>query len=93
METLFADRPLADWAALLAEVDCCFEPVLEPSEVSDHPQVAARGLVTRHQGADPRVEVGFAALLDGAPPALRPALVEHTADEVLSHWRDGPEPG
>ena len=84
---LIESRPLADWRGLLEGVDCCFEPVLEPDEVPDHPQVAARGLVARHDGADPRVEVGFAALLDGAAPPLRAPLVERSLDEVLSAWR------
>ena len=86
VEALFAARPLAVWTALLAEVDCCFEPVLAPAEVPEHPQVAVRGLVSRTGGEDPRIEVGFAALLDGSPPSPRPPVVERSVAEALAAW-------
>ena len=86
VEALFASRRLADWEAALAEVDCCFQPVLEPAEVPDHPQVAARGLLRRSEGPEPLVEVGFAALLDGAAPEPRAPLVERAVEAVLADW-------
>ena len=87
VDALLASQPLSHWSAHLADVDCCFEPVLAPSEVPDHPQVSARGLVTQKAGADSRVEVSFAALLDGNPPKPRASLREAQAEDVLAAWR------
>lgn len=42
-----AQRPLAEWEAVFAAVDCCVTPVLTPAEALAHPQAAARGLVHR----------------------------------------------
>lgn len=44
LEALFSAHDLAHWAALADEVDCCLEPVLEPEELIDDPQHAARGM-------------------------------------------------
>jgi crotonobetainyl-CoA:carnitine CoA-transferase CaiB-like acyl-CoA transferase len=37
---------LAEWQQRFAEVDACVEPVLKLSEVVEHPQLKARGVVT-----------------------------------------------
>ncbi len=83
---LLGNQPLAYWQDRLAEVDCCFQPVLEPAELPDHPQVAARGLLQRAEGPAPLVEVAFAALLDGATPAPRPAVTEVDLESLLATW-------
>lgn len=41
---------LADCQALFADLDACVEPVLSFSEALQHPQIAARGLVTEVPG-------------------------------------------
>ncbi len=82
-------RPLAAWQALLAGVDCCYQAVLEPTEVPDDPQVRARGLLRAYPGPEPRVEVAFPALFDGAPPARRAPLQEATAEDLLASWKSG----
>ena len=87
---LFAGQALGHWEDLLAPVDCCFETVLEPREVPDHGQVAARGLVRRSGGPDPLVEVLFPAFLDAAPARPRPSPREATAEGILLRW-DGRE--
>jgi len=84
---LFAGQPLAHWEAVLADVDCCFQTVLEPEEVPAHPQVMARGLV-RESGAEPLTEVLFPALIDGAPPQSRPPLRETEVEDVMAAWSD-----
>ena len=83
---LIESRPLAHWEALLADVDCCFEPVLEPAEVSAHPQITARGLLHRTDGPEPRIEIGFAALLDGVAPAPRAPVAEIEIEALLAAW-------
>ncbi len=40
-----AARPLAEWLAVFEPLDVCVEPVLTASEMLNHPQAAARGLV------------------------------------------------
>lgn len=82
-------RPLAAWEALLAGVDCCYQAVLEPAEVPDDPQVRARGLLRATAGPEPRVEVAFPALFDGAPPAPRAPLQERPAEDLLAAWEGG----
>ncbi len=83
---LIGARPRAHWERLLAEVDCCFQAVLDPAEVPDDPQIQARGLVRREPGPEPRVEVLFPALFDGRPPEARPPLEETSAAELLGAW-------
>ncbi len=84
-----AARPLAEWQARLAGVDCCYQAVLEPAEVLDDPQVRARGLLRAHPGPEPRVEVAFPALFDGAPPAPRAPFEERAAEDLLAAWKGG----
>jgi crotonobetainyl-CoA:carnitine CoA-transferase CaiB-like acyl-CoA transferase len=79
-------RPLAHWEALLSEVDCCFQAVLDPAQVPDDPQIQARGLVRREPGPEPRVEVLFPAIFDGRPPEARPPLEETSAADLLRAW-------
>ncbi|MCH7796353.1 MAG: CoA transferase, partial [Proteobacteria bacterium] len=74
------------WERLLAEVDCCYQAVLDPAEVPDDPQIQARGLVRRTPGPEPRVEVLFPALFDGQPPESRPPLEETSAADLLGAW-------
>jgi crotonobetainyl-CoA:carnitine CoA-transferase CaiB-like acyl-CoA transferase len=81
---LFATRDAAAWEDLLGPVDCCFALVIDPHEVPQHPQVAARGLIARPD--DATVAVGFPAHVDGRPPAPRPPVRLAAASEVLTQW-------
>lgn len=80
---LFASKPLAHWDALLPAADCCYHAVLTLSEVPDHPQVAARGLIDR---SGRWTDVLFPARIDGTPPLPRQPLVEIPVEEVLARW-------
>ncbi len=80
----FATRDAADWEAFLGPVDCCFAVVVDPAEVPLHPQIAARGLVTRPD--DATVAVGFPAHVDGRPPPPRPPARIAEPTEVLARW-------
>jgi crotonobetainyl-CoA:carnitine CoA-transferase CaiB-like acyl-CoA transferase len=83
LDALFARRDADAWEALLGPADCCFAVVLRPDEVAGHPQVAARGLVREVDG---RVEPGFPAWIDGAPPAPRPPARIVATSEALARW-------
>ena len=88
-------RGFSDLGEMLDAVAPDLVDIATPPETHDAlvRQVAARGLVTRHGGADPRVEVGFAALLDGSAAPARAPLVERSLDEVLAAWeRTATEP-
>lgn len=84
METLFASKTLAEWAALLEPCDCTFEPVLEPHEVVEHPHHRQRGFVSRsEQGL---VEVVLPVRMDGERPRNRRPMTERSAEDVLNVW-------
>ena len=86
LAALFASRPAGHWLALLEPADCCFEAV-EPFEtLPDHPQVAAREQIVRHDGPEPLVEALLGMRIDGAPPARRAALREVDEATALALW-------
>ena len=47
MEAIFRSRTRDEWQELLAPIDACCEPVLDIDEVPSHPQVAARGVLSK----------------------------------------------
>ena len=64
---IFAERPRADWCALLEGSDACFAPVLAPAEAAAHPHHVARATFVRIDGiAQPAPVPRFSA----TPPAL-----------------------
>ncbi len=83
LSALFGTRPLAAWSDLLNAADVPCAPVLEWSQVFDHPQMVANDLFieTRHpvtgrtQLVAPAIRVGDAP----HPAAAAPLLGEHTA--------------
>ncbi|HSV28592.1 MAG TPA: CoA transferase [Candidatus Omnitrophota bacterium] len=85
LEALFATRTRDEWEALLGPADCCFEPVLEPSEVPAHPQWKDRDLI--QDAGDGMVEVLFPMMLDGARAMRRRRFQDSSAEEVLASWR------
>jgi len=86
LTALFASRPVEHWLDLLASVDCCFEAV-EPFEtLPDHPQIAARGQIVRHDGPEPLVEALLGLRVDGGPPPRRTPLAEIDQAAALALW-------
>ena len=83
---LFASRSLADWRTLLDPVDCCFEAVLEHAEIADHPQVAARKMLSRDAWPDPLVQTLYPAWIDGNPPAHRKPPEFAEPAQVVERW-------
>lgn len=85
---LFMGRDRAAWETLLKAVDCCFEPVYEPDEVVNHPQIVARRMVVRRDGPEPVYECRFPAWIDGAPPPAAEPLRFLNAAEALATWAE-----
>jgi crotonobetainyl-CoA:carnitine CoA-transferase CaiB-like acyl-CoA transferase len=87
MEAVFASRTRDEWAAALATLDACCEPVLELHEVAAHPQVAARRLIeTRASGVEVRPAV---VMRDGWRRLDPPKLGEHSAEVLAEVGVDG----
>lgn len=87
VEALFLDKSRDDWVALLAPVDCCFEPVLDPAEIPAHPHWRERQLVRVAEDRDDLAEVLLPVFLDGARPGSRRPLREEDIRTVLAAWR------
>lgn len=87
---LFRQRTREEWDRLLAEVDCCYHPVLEISEVETHPQNAARELIHPQAGLEDAkgVSVLLPFWVDGEPPVPRPPVREAAAEEVIQDWTE-----
>ena len=52
VDALFLERTRDQWEELLAQADCCAEPVLELHELQEHPQHAARDLFVESGGLE-----------------------------------------
>jgi alpha-methylacyl-CoA racemase len=60
IQAVIAQKTLAAWTAVFSEHDVCVEPVLTVPEMSEHPQVQARGLIVgvpREDGS-PQLQIG-----------------------------------
>jgi len=66
-------------------VDACVAPVLDPSEVADHPHMAARQSVVRSGGVpQPGVAPRFSRTPGSVGRACHPG--EHDYDDVVADW-------
>jgi len=82
MEEVFASKSRSEWEHDLSGLDACCEPVLELDEVSSHPQVAARALITnRKTGVEVRPAVQMRSDWRRRDP---PGLGEDTAGILTS---------
>ena len=78
LESTFAEKPLLEWEAFLADIDVCWAPVLDLQQAYDQPQVRHR----RMRWQDPHgndhigIPIRFAEEPGNANPAL-PRLGEH----------------
>ncbi|MBY6220994.1 CaiB/BaiF CoA transferase family protein [Marinobacter nauticus] len=51
-----AERSLAEWREVFADVDACVEPVLTIDEAAEHPQLKARGMVVERDRGDGQLQ-------------------------------------
>ncbi len=86
LEALFLTRDRDAWTALLCPVDCCFEPVLDPLELPDHPQWQARGFIQTEVDEDRIVEVLLPILMNGKGVPTRKPFREISIEAVLETW-------
>lgn len=87
---LVARRTLAEWAALLDEVDCCVTPVLTLDEALAHPQFKARGMSHETDGMTQFAPPFRISGWDFSVERPAPASGEHN-DEVLAEAGYTPE--
>jgi crotonobetainyl-CoA:carnitine CoA-transferase CaiB-like acyl-CoA transferase len=81
IESVFSTKTRSEWERALAGLDVCCEPVLDLEEVSSHPQIVARALITRvGTGVEVRPAIPLRPDWRRLDP---PALGEHTA-EILA---------
>jgi alpha-methylacyl-CoA racemase len=82
LRDLFRTRTRTEWCSLLEYTDTCFAPVLDFSEVEDHPHLAERQTYVNHFGV---LQPAPAPRLDRTPGTLTlppPAIGEHT-DQLM----------
>jgi alpha-methylacyl-CoA racemase len=80
VSAIMTTRTRDEWAAFGRERDCCLEPVLEPHELRDDPQLHARGLffeVPSARGPVPQLRLPVTPA-DTAHLAAPPRSGEHT---------------
>ncbi len=83
---LFATDDLHHWSALLAQVDCCFEPVCDLAELSIHPQIQFRKMLSAELSPDNMVEPLFPAWINGEPPVPRLPFKQAEVGTILETW-------
>lgn len=85
----FKTKTRDEWDDVFRDTDCCYHPVLEMDEVTDHPQNVARSLIQPQVGLEP--EHGVSVLLpfwtNGKPPATRTPVAMSTVENVLADWQ------
>jgi crotonobetainyl-CoA:carnitine CoA-transferase CaiB-like acyl-CoA transferase len=86
VQALIGSQPLAHWTRLLAEVDCCWQPVLDPAETIAHPQIAARRMIAPRSVAADAVECLYPAWIDGRPPEARARYEDVEVGAVFRSW-------
>ncbi len=89
LRALFVKASRDSWVALLAGTDCCFEPLLNPDEVTGHPHVQSRQLLEPSRGQALPAEVRFPAILNQQIPHNRQPLREVSAQLIASRWQEG----
>ena len=75
---MFSAKPIDHWNTLFDGVDCCYEPVLGPSNLTSHPQIKARHLMDEDGP-------GYAAHINNVKHSTRKNFVEISAAKSL-HW-------
>jgi len=79
LQALFSSRPLSEWQELLAEADCCFEPIPDMRESAIHPQFEARASIVGRQP-------GYPGWINGKPVEVKADYLELPAGQAPL-WR------
>lgn len=85
LAAVFVTRTRDEWTEFLADVDCCYSPVLGLGEVASHPHHRARDAFPQVDGVAqpaPAPRLGRTPAAIGTPP---PAPGEHTVD-AMRDW-------
>lgn len=88
LKALFAERARDEWMEIFGKVaDSCVEPLLEPGEVLDHPQIAHRKffLEVDHPEKGKLIQVGFPCRLSETPAKFykNPPRLGEDTEELL----------
>jgi len=85
---IFKSKMRDDWDEHFRDVDCCYHPVLEMTEVTTHPQNTARQLVQPQAGLED--DSGMSVLMpfwtNGEPPTPRRPVDFSSIADVLADW-------
>jgi alpha-methylacyl-CoA racemase len=88
LAAIFKTKTRDAWDAALADVDCCYHPVLDIDELAQHPQNQARAMIRPQAGLED--EGGMAVLsamwVDGSAPGARAAMIETDVETILQDW-------
>ena len=89
-QAVLKTRTTDEWIARLEEYDVPCAPVLTRTEMRQHPQIAANGVVeiNTHPVAGDLRQARHAARFDGTPPEHRrgaPMLAEHTREILIEN--------
>ena len=85
VRALFSTLTREDWQRRFTGVDCCFEPILEHSEVAAHPHVQHRKLVEFRE-TEQSCDALFPVWVNDRSPVSRRPLQQVSATEVLKDW-------
>ena len=80
---LFGTENAAEWAARLGDADCCFTPVIAPSQLMDEAQIRTRGMVGVSESGVPWMRSPIRLGADVVERGPAPAQGEHTR-QILS---------
>jgi alpha-methylacyl-CoA racemase len=84
LAAIFRTKTRDEWSDLLAGTDTCYAPVLEISEVPDHPQMRARDTFVRVDGIE---QPAPAPRFSRTPAEIRCPPAEHQpAGPILRDW-------
>ena len=93
LRALFASASSDNWVELLAGTDCCFEPLLAPEEVVEHPHVKYRQMIEPAQGDTLPADIRFPVRMNAKIPPQRTPLREATVEMVAAGWQAIQESG
>lgn len=85
VQKLFASATQQEWQKRFAKVDCCFEPILDHTQVVNHPHVQQRQLL-QSLPTEQRHDALFPVWVDDQPPVTRQELKKISTEEALKGW-------